>query len=74
MRGGNDAQDGSPRLFSARRTTVRWIVSGSREVRTRASGEPRSLELVLEYGNVSGSDLWEMVIPCDTPRCVRIRL
>ena len=74
MRGGNDAQGGSPRLFSARRTTVRRIVMAGVATRVRLASPTRSLELVLECGNVSGSDLWEMVIPCDTPRCVRIRL
>ena len=74
MRWGNDAQGGSPRLFSARRTLVLSIVRVAVSYAGRGTLATRSLELVLEYGNVSGSDLWEMVIPCDTPRCVRIRL
>ena len=73
MRWGNDAQGGSPRLFSARRTLVLWIVKVAVSYARRGTLATRSLERVLEMGNASGDERWEMVVSRDTPRCVRKR-
>ena len=47
VRWGNDAQAGKPRLFSARRTSVRWSIEVTAAARGRDARVTKTLRLVL---------------------------